>query len=184
MRIEKLKGGSHMKVQIICDTREQKNNHIIKAFKKHDISFITEKLDIGDYAMFIPDTNHKCKTVYERKASLEELSANLCEPKDHNNHNRFERELIRAKEQGIKVVLCIENPNWYEDLMNWRYRTKLKPKAFRGMLLSLASRYDLKVVGVSKEYIGSFIYNTLYYELREELKGENLTNDSTTNKSY
>lgn len=159
-----------MKVQMICDSREQKNNHIIKAFKKHGIDFITQKLDIGDYAMTIPDLNHTCKTVYERKASLEELSANLCEPKDANNHNRFERELIKAKENGIQVVICIENPDWYEDLVNWRYRTKLKPKAFRGMLLSLCSRYDLKIVGVSKEYIGSFMYNTLYYELRESLK--------------
>lgn len=159
-----------MKVQMICDTREQKNIHIIKAFKKHGIDFVTQKLDIGDYAMTIPDLNHTCKTVYERKASLEELSANLCEPKDANNHNRFERELIKAKENGIQVVICIENPDWYEDLVNWRYRTKLKPKAFRGMLLSLCSRYNLKIVGVSKEYIGSFMYNTLYYELRESLK--------------
>lgn len=159
-----------MKVRINVDTREQQNKHIIKAFKKHKIDYSSQKINEGDYLICIPEINHTCKTVIERKASLEELSANLCEPKDENGYNRFERELIRAKDQGIKVILLIENPNYYEDMMNHRHRTRLKPNAFRGMLFSLREKYGLEIVGVPKEYSGSYIYNVLYYALREELK--------------
>ena len=83
-------------------------------------------------------------------------------------------ELIRAKEKGIKIILLIENPNWYEDMMRHNYRTRLKPKQFRGMLFSLCSKYNVTPVGVPREFVGSFIYNTLYYQLRDELKGMNM----------
>ena len=161
----------YVKVKITVDSREQNNKEIIKAFKKNKIDYTVQKIDEGDYSISIPEISHTCKAIIERKASLEEISANLCEPKDDNGYNRFERELIRAKEKGIKIILLIENPNWYEDMMRHNYRTRLKPKQFRGMLFSLCSKYNVTPVGVPREFVGSFIYNTLYYQLRDELKG-------------
>ena len=79
-----------------------------------------------------------------------------------------------AKEKGIKIILLIENPNWYEDMMRHNYRTRLKPKQFRGMLFSLCSKYDVTPVGVPREFVGSFIYNSLYYKLRDELKEQGI----------
>lgn len=163
-----------VKVNVNIDTREQQNKHILKVFKKHKIDYSIQKVDEGDYSISIPEINHTCKTIIERKASLEEISANLCEPKDENGHNRFEKELIRAKEKGIKIILLIENATWYEDLLNHNYRTRMNPNSFRGRILSLCSKYDVHIVGVSKEYAGSFIYNTLYYQLRDELKEMNI----------
>ena len=163
-----------MKIRIHIDTRENQNKHIIKAFKKHEIDYTVQKIDEGDYSISIPEINHTCKAIIESKASLEEISANLCDPKDDNGYNRFERELIRAKEKGIKIILLIENPNWYEDMMRHNYRTRLKPKQFRGMLFSLCSKYNVTPVGVPREFVGSFIDNTLYYQLRDELKGMNM----------
>ena len=163
-----------MKVKITVDSREQNIKKIIKAFKKHEIDYTVQKIDEGDYSISIPEINHTCKAIIERKASLEEISANLCEPKDENGHNRFERELIRAKEKGLKVILLIENPNWYEDMMRHNYRTRLKPNQFRGMLFSLCSKYNVTPVGVPSEFVGSFIYNSLYYQLRDELKEQGI----------
>ena len=164
----------YVKIKITVDSREQNNKEIIKAFKKHKINYSIQKIDEGDYSISIPEINHTCKTVIKRKASLEELSANLCETKDENGHNEFERELIRAKNNEIKVVLLIENPNWYEDMMRHNYRTRLKPNQFRGMLFSLCSKYDVTPVGVPREFVGSFIYNSLYYKLRNELKEQGI----------
>ena len=159
-----------MKIRINVDSRENMNKHIVKAFNKHKIDYKVQKIDEGDYSISIPEIDYTSNTVIERKASLEELSANQCGPKDENGHSRFQRELIRAQEKGLKVILLIENPNWYSDLLNHNYRTRLNPKAYRGLLFSLREKYGLEIVGVPKEYVGSYIYNVLYYSLKNELK--------------
>lgn len=159
----------NVQILIKIDTRE-KRGHIEKAFKKNNIDFIKEKVDYGDYALVIPELDYECSLKVELKANLEELSGNLCEKKDANYMNRFERELAKAKEAGEKLVIVIENENWYSDMMNHNYKTNLKPKSFRGMLLTLRAKYGVEIVGVHKDYIGSYIYNILYYQARSELR--------------
>lgn len=173
MKQIKCKDVGSVKVKIIVDSRENVNQHITDAFEKHEVDYEVKKVEVGDYSMYVPEFDYTCKMNIERKASLSELAGNLMESRDENNHNRFERELIKAKELGIKVVIMIEeecNENWYENLINHRYRSKLNPNSFRGMLMSLSSRYDVSIVGIPKQYAGSFIFNTLAYQLREELK--------------
>lgn len=158
-----------MELIIKIDTRE-KRGHIEKSFKKNNINFIKEKNDVGDYALIIPEIDYECSLYIELKANLEELSMNLCEKRDENYTNRFERELLRAKEQGKKLVILIEDADWYENMMKHNYKTKLKPKAFRGMLLTLRAKYGVEIVGVDKELCSSYIYNILYYQARAELR--------------
>lgn len=158
-----------MKLVIRIDTRE-KRGHIEKTFKKNNIDFIKEKNDVGDYALIIPEINYECNLYIELKANLEELSGNLCEKRDANYMNRFERELLRAKEQGKKLLIVIEDPDWYENMMQHNYMTRLKPKSFRGMLLSLRAKYGVEIVGVDKDLCPSYIYNVLYYQARNELR--------------
>ena len=89
-----------MKIRINVDSRENMNKHIVKAFNKHKIDYKVQKIDEGDYSISIPEIDYTSNTVIERKASLEELSANLCGPKDENGHSRFQRELIRRMMYG------------------------------------------------------------------------------------
>jgi len=99
----------------------------------------------------------------ERKASLTELSNNFT-----HNRTQFENELIRARD--CKLVLLVENPAGYEDIINHNYRTKYKPRSFIGTLHSFKHRYDLDTVFIKNGLSGNFIYYSFYYWLREYLK--------------
>ena len=85
------------KEKIICDTREQKNQHILKYFEKKNIEYETKKVDEGDYK--IEGQDNIC---IERKGNLNEIMANITQA-------RFKRELERAKQKGVKLIVLIEN---------------------------------------------------------------------------
>lgn len=84
-------------MKIICDTREQKNQHILKYFQKNNIEYKIKKVDEGDYK--IEDRDNIC---IERKATLQEITSNIIQP-------RFKRELERSKVKGIHLIVLIEN---------------------------------------------------------------------------
>lgn len=81
----------------IFDTREQKNQHIINYFKKNNIEYKIQKIDEGDYKIEGNDT-----ICIERKGNLDEIMANITQA-------RFKRELERAKQKGVKLIVLIEN---------------------------------------------------------------------------
>ena len=84
-------------MKIICDTRERKNQHILKHFQKNNIEYKIKKIDEGDYK--IEDRDNIC---IERKATLQEITSNIIQP-------RFKRELERSKAKGIHLIVLIEN---------------------------------------------------------------------------
>jgi ERCC4-type nuclease len=85
-------------MKIIIDTREQKPlefNH------KYITEIISKKLDVGDYACeytdgFIPP-------IYFERKSLEDLVGSLSK-----GYKRFRKEIIRAKENNVLLVILIE----------------------------------------------------------------------------
>ena len=85
---------------IICDTREKKNTHILAYFDRHNISYKAQKLDVGDYTL------QGKNVAVERKQNLSELSRNLMNRKDHS---RFYKEIRRAKEAGVKLIVLVEH---------------------------------------------------------------------------
>ena len=95
----------------IFDTREQKNQHIINYFKKNNIEYKIQKIDEGDYKFEGNDT-----ICVERKGNLNEIMANITQA-------RFKRELKRAKQKGVKLVVLIENSsniNSIDDITKWK----------------------------------------------------------------
>lgn len=190
------------KYKIIIDTRERRINHILNSFEKgfeHKVShhdmyrgkkskqgepiqyYIQEKgLKVGDYtiAVQLPNgevMNFKDKIVVERKADLNELCCNLFDKKDEEGFTRFERELIRAKEQEIKVYLVIETTDMHSKILSskhFRYdkASKVSPSAFNALLMALCSRYNINVWYTDKANSGRLIHDLLYYEAREYLK--------------
>lgn len=190
------------KYKIIIDTRERRINHILNSFEKgfeykvshHDMYrgkkskigdpveyYIQEKgLKVGDYtiAVQLPNkevVNFQDKIVVERKADLNELCCNLFDKKDEEGFTRFERELIRAKEQGIKVYLVIETTDMHSKILSskhFRYdkASKVSPASFNAILMALCSRYNINVWYTDKANSGRLIHDLLYYEAREYLK--------------
>ena len=190
------------KYKVVVDSREKVNKHVLNSFEKgfeykvshHDMYrgkkakigdpieyYIQEKgLKVGDYtiAVQLPNKeviNFKDKIVIERKADLNELCCNLFDKKDEEGKTRLERELERAKEQGIKVYLVIETTDMHSKILSskhFRYdkASKVSPASFNALLMTLCSRYNISVWYTDKHNAGRLIHDLLYYEAREYLK--------------
>lgn len=158
--------------KIIIDSREKEIGHIIKAFEKNNVPYERRSLPIGDY-LIESSVGYVPNVVIERKASIDELIGNLLDTatKDENGHNRFTRELIRAKKANKKFILLIEDEKFYINMLKGNYRSKVNPKAAKGMIISLESKFkNLSIVWMSKKEVASYIHSILYYSLREDLK--------------
>lgn len=156
---------------VLTDSRERKNAHILDYFKKQGISYQVSKLEYGDYSFMIPasaageDIYFHRDIVVERKASLEELSGNLTQERD-----RFEKEFLRAGNDGAKVYLMVESSGGYSDIIAHRYRTEFAPAAFMASLKTWESRFGCNVQFIAPEYAGYYITSTFQYFARENLK--------------
>lgn len=156
---------------ILCDTREQKNEHITDYFTKKGIPFTKQTLSFGDYSYMIPANEeygimrdlYFCKNIaIERKANLEELSGNLAQQRQ-----RFEDEFLRSR--GCSITLMVENGS-YSDILNHRYQTELKESSFMASLMAWQQRYGIRISFIHQEHAGKYIHSVFYYHLRELLK--------------
>ena len=103
-----------MIAMLTCDSRERKNEHILRYFDRHGIDYEIRKLDVGDYMLEGNDT-----ISVDRKASVDELASNML---NRNDHARFLREAKRAADSGIKLIVLLETSKYKSipDLATWR----------------------------------------------------------------
>ena len=149
--------------KITIDTREKDNRHIVDKLKTNSIEIDNKAMLIGDYG--IQSNSYVLPVVVERKGNL------LDKSKDSNGCNRFIRELNRAQENNTKIILLIEDKDYYYKILTGDYRSNVKPKAIRGMIMSLEAKYpNLSIVGIDKSTSASYIHTTLYYHLRQYIK--------------
>lgn len=156
---------------IIVDTREQENHHILDYFAKHKIKYEVKKLNVGDYSIKLTACPEMGLTrdcyipvTIEKKNSIDELANSF------KDRTRFESEFIRAAGSGTKILLMVEDPAGYENIINHKYRSEYEPKALLGSLLTFESRYNFTTMFVDKKYSGNRIYYTLRYNLYQFLK--------------
>ncbi|MCI8332634.1 MAG: hypothetical protein HFE78_07400 [Clostridiales bacterium] len=155
-------------LQIVVDTREQDTAQFRERIRGFGVPCIREKLNVGDYGAVYTDTkgikrNLHSVAVCERKMSLDELCH--CFTKDRK---RFQREFDRAKADGCRVHLIVENAS-YEKLFAHQYRSRLSPKSLIASLLSWSARYNMEPHFCKAETTGRLIADILHYELREYL---------------
>lgn len=93
---------------IRIDTREHKKEYdrITAQFDALGVVYERKKVDEGDY--MIPE--HP-QLVIERKKDLQELCTNVTQ-----QHKRFQAELQRAKDKGIKMIILCEHGDGIESL--------------------------------------------------------------------
>ena len=149
---------------IVADRREQVNQHILDYFDKKKVPYIERSMSIGDYSAMLGDMTLEHSLTCERKSGLDELCSNLTA-----DRNRFEREFLRAKANGTKVFLLIENATW-SDILLHNYRSKLKPQSLIASLLSWQVRFNITIIFCKPSETGQIIYGVLYYAAREALK--------------
>ena len=161
--------------KLLIDTREKEISHIIDRLKANNIDIEYKKLDVGDYKIQLTSLdgepiNYSPRVVIERK-KLDEIIANLLGEKDENGKTRLHRELDRSLQNKIRLIILIEDLDWYNKLLTGDYISKVNPKAIRGMLMSLEAKYrNVSIVGIDKSQSASYINTTLYYHLRQRLK--------------
>ncbi len=197
------------KYKIVVDTREKQVNHILNKFDEgleekpshHDMyrgkkSTFTDPiqyykqekgLKTGDFtlAVQLPNQcviNFQDKIIIERKKDLNELCCNLFDKKDSEGLTRFERELKRAKEQGIKVILLVEVEDMHSKILSSKYfrfdkASKVSPKSFNAILRSLQAKYNISVEYCNKRDSARLIHDLLYYHAREYLKNVSVMKD-------
>ena len=88
-------------MQIMIDTREKQHaiKRILSEFEKHGIQSISSKLYVGDYMSL-----DNPRLIIDRKQNLSELCSNVCQ-----QHERFKKELIRAIDAGIQLIILVEH---------------------------------------------------------------------------
>lgn len=149
---------------IICDTREQVNGHILDWFRKQKIPFLERGLNTGDYSVMWRDKSFEDEVLIERKANLDEVAGNFT-----TGRERFEREFTRAKANGTKVFLIVENASW-SDIFLGNYRSKLNPKSFESSFLSWQAEFNITVLFCKPTETPRLIRGILYYWVRNRLK--------------
>lgn len=102
-------------VTILCDTREQKNQHIIEQFDRLQVQHESRKLDIGDYTFVIENRDFSLSCVLERKATINELWTNITK-----DRMRFEKELAAASNVIHSTSLLIERCNDWDALRSYQ----------------------------------------------------------------
>lgn len=116
-------------MKIIQDTREQ-----LPMFKEATVQTMTE----GDYTT----TKLLGKFHIERK-SLSDLYGTIIQ-----GHARFKREILRAKEKNIKLVVYVEGTR--SDFIMKRFpmgwKRKMKPGALSQIIDTMSEKYDLEFV--------------------------------------
>lgn len=154
---------------VLVDTREQDTPAFRKRVEGFGCPYERCKLDYGDYsAAYINESGDKIYinqvVAVERKMSIDELCTCFT-----NGRQRFEREFVRAKEDGAKIHLLIEDGN-YEKMFDGKYRSLITPDALIASYLAWAERYNLQLHFCHAETTPKLIYKILYYALKIHLE--------------
>ena len=148
-----------MTIQI--DTREHKweRARIEMQIVKEGVKTITSKLYVGDYQSL-----DRPRLAIDRKKSLLELCSNVTQ-----GHERFRKELLRAEDAGIRlVILCEEDGiETLEDVYFWDNPRRFdSPKATTGKqlyrsLCTIRDRYGVQIEFCEKSETGKKIIEIL-----------------------
>lgn len=144
-------------MRIIVDTREKKHSHILSYFITHDVDYVEHKLDVADYQI---EGNEDL--VIDRKQNLDELAKNLMNKTDHS---RFWKEVRRAKEQGIKMIVLCEHGGQIKsipDVSKWQSRyTTVSGRALMDEIYRVHIAYGVEFLFCSKRSTGKRILELL-----------------------
>ena len=158
---------------IFIDSREKQRaiRNIVNEFQEQGVKFVTNKLYVGDY-----QSAENPRIVVDRKQNLSEICSNVCQ-----DHDRFRRELTRAQDAGIKIIILIEHGKditCLEDIIFWenprgivrkkvngKWQT-IKTKATTGetlykILTTLQEKYGCEFQFCTKEETGKRILEIL-----------------------
>ena len=151
---------------ILTDTRQRKEDHILKEFNKQGLLHIRTGLPSADYMVVRYDPMKKFyldySTLIDTKKDLEEISSNLC---NTQNHERIKREIAKGKELGCQNFVFLIGDNKIksiQDLQNWTSnRTKVKGEVLVKVMSTMRERYGCRFIICKKNDMGKKIIQLL-----------------------
>ena len=101
-----------MKRVLLEDTRQHRDKHDVKHewWSRNGFTLVRSKIAFGDYCM-------PPEVAVDTKASIAELAYDI-----DQEHDRFRRELVGAREAGCKLYILVENEDGVSclaDLAGW-----------------------------------------------------------------
>lgn len=102
-----------MDIQIDSREKARAIRKIVKTFDESGVKYFSSKLLVGDYMSL-----DNPRLIIDRKQNLQELCGNVCQ-----QHERFKRELLRAMDAGIQLIILVEHGqgiNNIEDVYLWK----------------------------------------------------------------
>lgn len=111
---------------IIEDTRQQRDKHETKHewWARHGLALVRSKVVFGDYCL-------PPEVAVDTKASIAELALDI-----DREHERFRRELVGARDAGVRLYVLVENEHgvssladlagWVEPLSDFASRANAK----------------------------------------------------------
>lgn len=150
-------------MHIIEDSRQQAGKHEAKhaAWTAHGDTITRCALPVGDYAIF-PEVS------IDTKASMLEIAQNIGGTEDE--HKRFRRELIKARDHGCHLYILVENEDGIHNLSSVRSwvnpRLIDSPKAITGerlykAMVTMQERYGVTFLFCAPEKAAAYIYKIL-----------------------
>ena len=110
-----------MDIQIDSREKARAIRKIIETFDEAGTKHFSSKLLVGDYMSL-----DNPRLIIDRKQNLTELCSNVCQ-----DHTRFRRELLLAKENDIQLIILVEHGKgirqlsdviWWENPRRWKRR--------------------------------------------------------------
>lgn len=114
-----------MVIQIDSREKAKAIQKIIAEFDRQGIKHPVSKLMVGDYMNY-----DNPRVIVDRKQNLTEVCSNVCQ-----DHDRFRRELVLAKENGIQLIILCEHGKdikSLEDVIFWKNPRSEKRKKIDG----------------------------------------------------
>lgn len=102
-----------MDIQIDSREKARAIREIVKTFDEQGVNYFSSKLLVGDYMSL-----DNPRLIIDRKQNLQELCGNVCQ-----QHDRFKKELIKAMQANIQLIILIEHGpdiRSLEDVYFWK----------------------------------------------------------------
>lgn len=167
-----------------------KNKKPFKA-QKLDYGDYSCFLPVGSFKGQTRDIYFTDELVIERKFCIDELAMNLKDNKTNINeikkeiidlfgvkylekvlktdYNRLKNEFANMNRCDIEFYILLEDKNFDENIRNGNYRSQYEPATLYKRLKALQSEFHTQIRPIDKEFMGSEIYNTLRYGVRNIL---------------
>ena len=149
---------------LIEDTRNKEGKHknVHDYCERHGIEIVRQALPVGDY-MFVDG-----KTSIDTKEHLDEIARNLL---NRSDKSRFWREVRKAREMGIKLVILCEHGGQIKsinDVSKWKSKySRVTGRSLIDEMIRLDYSYGVRFVFCDKRSTAKRIIEILSEETKQ-----------------